>query len=87
MAPLVFFTYLKHFVETGNQMLSAIFSVLLIVPLFYYMYRWRTALSQQLSPKISAWCFTPVTQSCQPPDPSGTSSALAASGPRRGRHS
>ena len=46
--------------------------------------RWRTALSRQWSPKISAWCFTRVTQSSRPLAPSGTSSAPAASGPRRG---
>lgn len=46
--------------------------------------RWRTALSRRWSPKISAWCFTPVTPSCQLLAPSGICSAPAVSAPQRG---
>lgn len=54
------------------------------INVLYIWARWRTVLSRQLSPKTSAWCFTPVTQSCRHPAPSETSSAPAASGPLRG---
>lgn len=40
--------------------------------------RWKTAPNLPLSPKTSAWCFTPETQSSQPPVPSGTSLAPEA---------
>lgn len=60
------------------------FFLLYFINVFYIWARWRTVLSRQLSPKTSAWCFTPVTQSCRHPAPSETSSAPAASGPLRG---
>lgn len=60
------------------------FFLLYFINVLYIWARWRTVLSRQLSPKTSAWCFTPVTQSCRHPAPSETSSAPAASGPLRG---
>lgn len=63
---------------TVRSVLSQVYPPFLAVRNASSWRRWRTAPNLRSSPKTSAWCFTPETQSSRPPVPSGTSLAPEA---------